>query len=112
MDGLERLRREFSAGELSILGFPTDDFHQLGTREELKSDFESVFDVLFEPLALADNPVFDKLVRAGQGSGEKPADVEWNFVKFLVDQDGRVLRRYGPGMDADKIAADIRDELR
>ena len=39
------------------------------------------------------------------------APAEWNFAKFLVDDRGRVVRRYPPKMDAQAIARDIRDEL-
>jgi len=91
---------------LRILGFPSDDFgHQQGTREEIKHDFADVMDILFEPaLDLAHNPMFAQLTAGG-------APAEWNFAKFLVDDRGRVVRRYPPKMDAQAIARDIRDEL-
>jgi glutathione peroxidase-family protein len=39
------------------------------------------------------------------------APLEWNFVKVLIDDRGRVIQRYGPSMDYDKIARDVKEEL-
>ena len=42
---------------------------------------------------------------------EAPGDVAWNFTKFLVGRDGRVLRRYEPPVLPEQIAADLEDLL-
>lgn len=108
MDGFARLHDAFG-DQLRILGFPTDDFgRQQGTEEELRRDFFSVLDVLFEPTTTSDNPVLNRVQREGRGGG---APLEWNFVKVLLDDRGRVIQRYGPAMDFDQIARDVKDEL-
>ncbi|HTP96162.1 MAG TPA: glutathione peroxidase, partial [Burkholderiales bacterium] len=40
-----------------------------------------------------------------------PADIEWNFVKFLIGRDGAVIRRYPPGAKPEDIAGDIESVL-
>ena len=44
-------------------------------------------------------------------SGEQGEAIEWNFAKFLVSRDGRVLERYAPATTPDKIAGDIEAAL-
>lgn len=83
-----------------------NDFgRQQGSEESLRRDFGDVLDVLFQPLSALENPIFEEITR------ESGAPLEWNFVKFLVDDTGRVVRRYGPGFDVDRIVKDVRDEL-
>lgn len=107
MDGFARLHDAFG-DQLRILGFPTDDFgRQQETEEELRRDFSSVLDVLFEPTTASDNPVLGRVQREDRGG----APLEWNFVKVLLDENGRVIQRYGPAMDFDQIARDVKDEL-
>ena len=107
MDGFGRLHDAFG-DRLRILGFPTNDFgRQQGTEEELRRDFSRVLDVLFEPTTTSDNPVLNRVQREDRGG----APLEWNFVKVLIDDRGRVILRYGPSMDYDKIARDVKEEL-
>ena len=40
-----------------------------------------------------------------------PADVKWNFSKFLVDRDGRVIKRYEPPVTAEEIRTELVDHL-
>ncbi len=51
----------------------------------------------------AASPVYTFL----KASAGQPADVEWNFGKFLVGADGKVLKRYAPTVPPAKLAADI-----
>lgn len=43
-----------------------------------------------------------------QLKGEKGPDVEWNFAKFLVDKNGKVVKRYHPKTEPNKIVDDIK----
>jgi glutathione peroxidase len=95
--GLEKLYRELRDRDFLILGFPSNDFggQEPGTAQEIRRFCSLNYDVSF--------PLFDKVVtRAGPGqspvyanlqkqSGELPG---WNFAKYLVARDGRVVKFY------------------
>lgn len=91
--GLEKLHRELSAKGFSVLGFPSNDFggQEPGDAKEIRKFCSVNYDVTF--------PVFSKVVtRAGASqspayaylgrSGHLPA---WNFAKYVVGKDGRVV---------------------
>ena len=92
-EGLEQLQRELKDKGFNVLGFPSNDFggQEPGTAKEIATFCRLTYDVTF--------PMFDKVVTkkgAGQspiytvlgGSGQLPA---WNFSKYLVDKQGRVV---------------------
>jgi glutathione peroxidase len=92
-EGLEKLHRELSGRGFSVLGFPSNDFgeQEPGTAQEIATFCKLTYDVTF--------PMFSKLVTvAGPGqspiyrflgaSGHLPA---WNFGKYVVGKDGRVV---------------------
>lgn len=97
--GLEALYRKYKAKGFVILGFPCNQFggQEPGTNAEIKSFCSSTFDVTF--------PLFDKVevngpnrhplyaALAGKGS-PFPGDITWNFNKFLLGRDGKILRRF------------------
>ncbi|KTD20148.1 glutathione peroxidase [Legionella londiniensis] len=99
---LEALYQEYKERGFVVLGFPCNQFlHQEpGSHEEIKTFAESCFRVSF--------PLFGKVdVRGSRQSPlyaylashieKKPFIlVPWNFTKFLISQEGRVLGRYGP----------------
>jgi glutathione peroxidase len=103
---LEALYEKYKARGLVVLGFPCNDFagQEPGTNEEIKQFCSTRFQVSF--------PLFDKLhvkgaeqhplyaALAGPGS-PFPGDVAWNFGKFLVGKDGRILRRFEPKVKPD-----------
>ena len=94
--GLEALHRELKDKGFAVLGFPSNDFgeQEPGTAEEIATFCKRTYDVTF--------PMFSKVVtRAGSdqspiykflgASGHLPA---WNFSKYLVDRDGRIVAFY------------------
>lgn len=98
-EGLEALYRKYKDQGLVVLGFPCNDFGQQepGTNEEIKQFCTSRFDVTF--------PMFDKLHVKGPDqhplylalTGQDapyPGDVRWNFGKFLIGRDGKILQRF------------------
>ncbi|TXK65653.1 glutathione peroxidase [Alkalisalibacterium limincola] len=112
-EGLEQLHRELGPKGLSVLGFPCDQFgHQEpGDEEEIRNFCSLTYDVSF--------PMFAKVEVNGDGAHplwqwlkkEKPGllgmqGIKWNFTKFLVDREGRVVSRYAP---TDKPAAIRKD---
>jgi glutathione peroxidase len=100
-EGLEALYRKYKAKGLQVLGFPSNDFgaQEPGTNEEIKAFCSSNYQVSF--------PLFDKLhvkgpeqhplyaALTGQDS-PFPGEVKWNFGKFLIGRDGKIIKRFEP----------------
>jgi glutathione peroxidase len=94
--GLEKLHRELAPRGFAVLGFPSNEFggQEPGSPQEIATFCEKNYGVTF--------PLFEKLVtKAGPGqspiyaflgqSGKLPT---WNFAKYLVGKDGRVIQSY------------------
>ena len=95
-EGLEKLNRELAPKGFAVLGFPSNDFgnQEPGTAQEIAEFCKLTYGVTF--------PMFSKVVtRAGSdqspvyqflgASGHLPA---WNFSKYLVGKDGRIVAFY------------------
>lgn len=106
--GLEALWRKYRAQGLVVLGFPTNDFgeQEPGTNAEIKKFCTSRYDVTF--------PMFEKIHVKGSDqhplytlltgpSAGFPGDVEWNFGKFLVGRNGKLLARFGSDTEPDSV---------
>ena len=112
--GLEALYREYADKGLVVLGFPCDQFgHQEPGDEAEIRDFCSMnYDVTFPLFAKIDvnganaHPLYQYLKKQAKGLLGSEA-VKWNFTKFLVDREGRVVRRYAPTDRPESIAGDI-----
>lgn len=96
--GLEALYRENKDKGFVVLGFPSNDFmgQEPGTAEEIRSFCDTNYQVSF--------PLFAKVKVKGAdkdglyawlcgGGLEEPS---WNFTKYLVGRDGKVISRFGP----------------
>ncbi len=123
--GLEALYREKHAAGLEILGFPANDFagQEPGSDDEIQQFCSLTYDVsfpLFSKIAVtgeAIHPLYAALTAArpeatgegpmrenlrGYGMSPNPAPgVLWNFEKFLIGRDGRVVDRFAPDVTAD-----------
>ena len=99
--GLEELQRELAAEGFTVVGFPCNQFagQEPGTEAEIASFCRTNYAVSFPLSAKLEvngpqrHPVYRFLTSATSGI---PGDISWNFEKFLVSRDGRVLRRYPP----------------
>ena len=108
--GLEALYKKYSGKGLVVLGFPCNQFgaQEPGEAKEIALLCEKNYGVTFPMLSKIEvngpnaHPLYRWLKEAGGGG-----DIEWNFVKFLVDRDGEVLRRYPPKVRPEDIAEDI-----
>jgi len=101
-DGLQTLHEQYQEKGLEILAFPANNFGQQepGTNEEIKS-------FCYTKYAL-DFPLFSKISVKGEDThplyqylakeSPFPGEIEWNFQKFLVDRQGKVIARYRPGL--------------
>jgi glutathione peroxidase len=98
---LEALHRKYKDQGLLVLGFPCNQFggQEPGTKDEIKSFCSTQYDVTF--------PLFEKLEVNGPGrhplyatlAGKDspfPGDIKWNFNKFLIGRDGKILKRFEP----------------
>lgn len=113
-DGLEELHRRFGERGFEVLGFPCNQFggQEPGDAEEIAQFCKVNFGVTFPLMAKVEvngpdaSPLFDWLKREAKGVLGTAA-IKWNFTKFLIDRDGKVVRRYGPSDTPAAIAADI-----
>jgi glutathione peroxidase len=114
-EGLEALYRKHKDAGLMVLGFPCDQFmgQEPGTEAEIKDFCSSTYDVTF-PLSSkveVNGDARHGLYAHLTGLDTKPegaGDISWNFEKFLVGKDGKVVARFGPRTapdDADLVAA-------
>lgn len=117
--GLEALYRKHKEQGLVVLGFPCDQFrHQEpGTENEISRFCSTMFDVTFPMFAKIKvngpdtHPLYKLLKQKKRGLLGTRA-IKWNFTKFLVATDGKVLRRYGPMRLPDRIEEDVIKVLR
>lgn len=124
---LEQLYRDKRDAGLVVAGFPANEFgaQEPGTNEEIANFCTSKFSVqfpMFEKIVVKgpdQHPLYQRLVEeqpraqekpgsefraklAGYGiTQEKPEDVLWNFEKFLISKDGRVVGRFAPDTTPD-----------
>jgi glutathione peroxidase len=113
-DGLEELYRKFADRGFEVLGFPCNQFggQEPGDADEIAQFCKVNFGVTFPLMEKVDvngseaSPLFDWLKGEAKGVLGSKA-IKWNFTKFLIDRDGKVVRRYGPSDKPADIAADI-----
>jgi len=116
--GLEALHRRFRGRGFAVLGFPCDQFgHQEPGDESAierfcKDNYEVTFPMFakVEVNGLNSHPLFKALKREARGLFGTQA-IKWNFTKFLVDRNGRVVRRYAPSDKPETLAGDIEAAL-
>lgn len=112
--GLEELYRRFKDQGFSVLGFPCNQFanQEPGDAEQIASFCSLTYDVTFPMFARVDvngptaHPLYVYLRTQAPGLFGSTT-IKWNFTKFLIDRDGKVLRRYAPTETPEQIAADI-----
>jgi glutathione peroxidase len=116
-EALESLYAELKDEGFEVLGFPCDQFgHQEpGDEEEIKSFCSLTYDVQFPMFAKIEvngddaHPLYKWLKHERKGVG--PSRIKWNFTKFLVGRDGKVVKRYASTTKPEKIKDDIRKAL-
>lgn len=107
-EGLESLYRKYKEQGLVILGFPANNFmgQEPGTDAEIMTFCTSKFDVTF--------PMFSKISVKGKDmhplyqwlttSDKTDDEVKWNFHKYLIGKDGKIVRDFAPTVKPDDAA--------
>lgn len=112
-EGLEKLYEEYKDKGLEILDFPCNQFGNQapGSNDEIATFCSLKYNVSFRQFSKIDvngeneDPLYTYLKsKKGGILGKK---IKWNFTKFLVDQKGNVVKRYGSLVTPDKIKKDI-----
>ena len=112
--GLEELHEKYKGKGLEILGFPCNQFGKQdpGSNDEINQFCELNYGVTFTMFQKVDvngdnpHPLFKYLKKQAPGVLGTEA-IKWNFTKFLVDQNGKVLERYAPTDTPEKIEKDV-----
>jgi glutathione peroxidase len=99
--GLEQLQRDLRGENFTVVGFPCNQFaaQEPGSEEEIAAFCRSRYEVSFPMSAKLEvngphrHAVYQFLTSPVSGIG---GDISWNFEKFLIGRDGRVLKRYPP----------------
>ncbi|MGB5163718.1 MAG: glutathione peroxidase [Woeseiaceae bacterium] len=114
-DGLEKLYQDYGDAGLVVLGFPSNDFfgQEPGTEEEIQEFCRLTYSIkfpMFEKVTVKEgnaHPFFKQLADA---SGTYPT---WNFHKFLIGRDGKLIAEFSPRTqpDNDDLVAAIKSAL-
>jgi glutathione peroxidase len=102
-EGLEKLHEQYASRGFEVLGFPCNQFmgQEPGTADEIRDFCDTTYHVqfpLFEKIDVngaQQHPLFAELEQQADADGEA-GDVKWNFEKFLVSPDGKVVGRFRP----------------
>ena len=117
---LQKLHEKYNDKGLAILGFPANDFksQEPGTNEDIAAFCKKNYGVTFD--------MFSKIVVKGEGQAplykfltspetnpKYAGDITWNFEKFLIGKDGKVVARFKPKTqpDSDEVVKAIEAEL-
>lgn len=117
-EGLQAIYKKYEGQGLVVCGFPCNQFggQEPGTEADIKAFCSEKYDVTF--------PMFSKLEVNGAGrsplytllAGKEspyPGDIRWNFTKFLVGRDGKILGRFDSKVkpDSDELTKAIETAL-
>lgn len=112
--GLEELRRKYADKGVEVLGFPCNQFgkQEPGNAEEIKNFCSLNYDVTFPLFAKIDvngpnaHPLYDYLTKQ-KGGGLLGRGIKWNFTKFLIGRDGKVIARFPPTAKPEALDGEI-----
>ena len=112
--GLQELYSKYSNKDFEILAFPCNQFgaQEPGSNEEIKEFCDINFNVSFQIFdkinvnGSSASPLFKHLKNEAKGVMGSEA-IKWNFTKFLIDNNGSVIKRYSPQTTPDKIEKDL-----
>ena len=116
--GLEELHEELAGENFSVVGFPCNQFggQEPGSAKEIQLFCAANYGVTFPMSAKLEvngagrHPLYAWLTDPANGH---PGDIQWNFEKFLIGRDGKLLKRYAPTVKPrdNGLMQDIADAL-
>ncbi|MFE0329539.1 glutathione peroxidase [Streptomyces sp. NPDC058960] len=118
--GLERLQERYAPLGFTVLGVPCNQFlgQEPGSAEEIAEFCSATYGVTFpmtekiEVNGEGRHPLYERLVGHADAEGHS-GDIRWNFEKFLIGKDGKVVARFSPQTEpeAAEVVAAIEGQL-
>ncbi|MER2080926.1 MAG: glutathione peroxidase [Ruminococcus sp.] len=116
-EGLQTLYEKYAAEGFEVLDFPCNQFANQapGDVEDIISFCRSKYHTTFQQFDKVDvngrnaTPLFSFLKK--ERGGMLGSDIKWNFTKFLVDRQGKVVGRFSPVVTPDQIEDKIKELL-
>jgi len=117
-EGLEALYQQYKDQGFEVLGFPCNQFlsQEPGTEQDIVQFCSTTYDVTFPMYRKIDvngdnaHPLYRHLKSEAKGILGSQA-VKWNFTKFLVGKDGKVIARFATATKPEELKADIEKAL-
>ena len=117
-EGLEKLYKTYKDKGLVVLGFPCNQFsnQEPGNEEEIKNFCSLTYDVTFPMFSKIDvngenaHPLYVYLKKEQSGLLGSEG-IKWNFTKFLVDKNGKVVDRFAPATTPESLEETIKELL-
>lgn len=117
-EGLEAIYRKYKDRGFEVLGFPCNQFgaQEPGDANEIQSFCKLTYDVSFPMFAKIDvngdnaHPLYQFLKKEEKGLLGTEA-IKWNFTKFLIDKNGKVVDRFAPQTKPEDLGKDIEKVL-
>ena len=117
-EGLENLYKKYKDEDFMVLGFPSNQFsnQEPGSNKEIQEFCRLTYGVEFDMFAKVDVngeneiPLYTYLKKEASGILGTES-IKWNFTKFLVDKDGKVIDRFGSTTKPEDIEDDIKKLL-
>ncbi len=116
--GLEELHEELAGENFAVVGFPCNQFgaQEPGSEKEIQVFCSANYGITFPMSAKLEvngsgrHPLYAWLTDPANGH---PGDIQWNFEKFLIGRDGKLLKRYAPTVKPrdNGLMQDIADAL-
>jgi glutathione peroxidase len=116
--GLEKLHQQYGSQGVAVIGFPCNQFASQDPGDDAQianfcqKNYGVSFQMMSKVLVNGDgaHPLYQWLTAEAPGILGSKA-IKWNFTKFLVGKDGRVIKRYAPQEAPAKLAKDIEAAL-
>ncbi|MFJ4977560.1 glutathione peroxidase [Streptomyces coeruleorubidus] len=119
-NGLEKLHERYAERGFTVLGVPCNQFlgQEPGSAEEIAEFCSATYGVTFPMTEKVEvngenrHPLYDRLTGFADAEGHS-GDIRWNFEKFLIGRDGRVVARFSPQTEpeSDEVVAAIEAQL-
>ncbi|MFI8168045.1 glutathione peroxidase [Streptomyces sp. NPDC086081] len=118
--GLEKLQERYAGRGFTVLGVPCNQFlgQEPGSSEEIAEFCSATYGVTFPMTEKVEvngenrHPLYDRLTGFADAEGHS-GDIRWNFEKFLIGRDGRVVGRFSPQTEPEsaEVVAAIEAQL-